>query len=104
MPSPAWENLDQFFSLDDFAVTFVVTPQAGGPARTLKGIFDEPYMNAELGDYERDTARPRFTCKASDLVGLGRGDTVTYDGRTFRVATGPQGDGTGVAVLMLDPA
>ena len=100
MPSPAWENLDDFLNTDEFAVGAIIAFQAGG-IRTVSGIFDDPYMNAGLGEYDMDSSRPRLLCKEPDLVGVDRGDQVTIDGTLYDVLTGPQSDGTGMAILAL---
>lgn len=100
MPATGWEDLDEFLSVDEFASTATVVLH-DGTTRQVAGIFDDPYLNAELGEYELDTTRPRFTCKAADVVGVARGDTVTIGGETFDVMTSPQGDGEGVAMLDL---
>lgn len=102
MPTPAWDNLDAFVNTDDFAVLATVTLHDGA-VRMVRGIFDDPYLNAQLGEYELDTSRPRFTCKEADVIGVLRGDTVEIDGRTFDVLTSAQPDGTGMAQLELAP-
>lgn len=99
--SPAWENLDEFFSTDDFAVVGVVTRKAGGTF-SVKGHFDDPYLNAALGDaLDRDDIRPKFMCKMSDVANVVRFDTITIEGRTYDILSAPHGDGTGTAVLDL---
>ena len=100
MPGPSWDNLDAFLSLDDFAVEAVVTPQEGVP-RSIRGIFDEPYLNTQLGEYEADSSDPRLMCKQTDVVDLRDMDQVKINGRTFYLLTNPQNDGTGLAVLRL---
>ncbi len=100
MPTPAWDDLSTFLSVDDFAVEATLTRQ-DGDARVVIGIFDEPYLNAQLGEYEMDTSRPRFTCKESDVVGVLRGDMVHINGRVYDVLSSAQPDGTGMAVLEL---
>lgn len=98
---PAWDDLDQFLSTDDFAVAATLRPANGG-ARTVRGIFDAPYLNAQLGEYEVDSSKPRFTCKESDVAGAKRGDEITIPGAgTFDILTSPHGDGTGMATLEL---
>lgn len=105
MPAPAWEDLDDFLRDDDFAVPAVISLQAGGQVQ-LSVIFDDPNVNAELGDaYTKDTAHPQATCRA-DLVGaVRRGDTITIQFHTgaqvFDILTAPQPDGTGMAALEL---
>ena len=98
MPKHAWEDLDAFFSLDEFATTITLRLQSG-EVRQFNAVFDDPYLNAELGEYELDTNRPRLTCKESDVLSVTRGDVVEIDGKTYDVLTGPQPDGTGMAML-----
>lgn len=102
MPKPSWENLDDFLSTDDFAVVATITPQSGAQ-RFVKGIFDDPYFNSDIGEYEADLSHPRFTCKFEDVDGLKRGDSVSVQGEfgTFTIMSDPQRDGTGMAVLRM---
>lgn len=98
--SPAWENLDDFLNTDDFAVVGTVTRKAGGTI-SVKGHFDDPYLNAALGEFERDDIKPKFTCKMSDVAVVVRFDTITISGKTYDILSAPHGDGTGIAVLEL---
>ena len=99
---PAWDDLDAFLDPDEFGVRATVRLQSGA-VRQVVGIFDELYLNAQLGEYEADSTRPRLLCKESDLLGVTRGDVVELDGRAFDVMTSPQPDGVGMAVLDLAP-
>lgn len=96
----SWENLNIFVDPDDFGDA-VMLRLLDGTVRAVHGVFDEPYLNAELGEYELDTARPRLTCKWSDVQDVKRGDTCEIDGRLYDVMTNAQSDGTGMAVLEL---
>lgn len=100
MVTPKWDNLDDFVSPDDFAQRVAFALQSG-QSLPVVGIFDEPYLNADIGEYEMDTSDPRFTAKASALAGISRGDTVTIDGALYDVMGYPQPDGTGFAVVKL---
>lgn len=103
MRGPSWEDLDDFLQTDDdggFAQTAVIQFQAGG-TRTIKVIFDDPYLNAQLGEYEADTSEPRISGKEADLVGVRARDLVTVAGETFDVLTSPQADGTGWAMVTM---
>lgn len=100
MPATDWEDLDEFLQIDEFATTAMIDLQ-DGTSRSVVGIFDDPFLNAELGEYELDTTRPRLTCKTVEVAGVGRGDEVSIDGETFDVMTSPQGDGEGMSVLDL---
>ena len=106
MTSPSWENLDVFLQTDavgGFAITATIQLADGSDDKLVTGIFDEPYLNAQLGEYEVDDAQPRFTCKSSDVKGVARGDDLLLpDGRKFHVMTYPQQDGTGMSILKLE--
>lgn len=103
MRGPSWENLDDFLQTDDdggFAQPAVIQFQAGG-TRTIQVIFDDPYLNAQLGEYEADTSEPRISGKETDMAGVRRGDVVTVAGEVFDVMTSPQADGTGWALVTM---
>lgn len=102
MTTPAWDDLDAFFDVDDFAVTATITLRSG-QTRQVPGIYDGPYVKARVGDdIEQDTTRPTFTCKAADVIGVQRGDAIAIPGEgQFGILTSPQPDGTGTAVLEL---
>lgn len=103
MRGPSWENLDDFLQLDQnggFATPVVLHFQHGG-TRSISVLFDDPYLNAELGEYEMDTSQPRISGKEIDLSGLQRGDFVVMDGESFDVLSGPEGDGQGWAMVKL---
>lgn len=103
MRGPSWENLDDFLQTDDdggFANTAVIHFQTGG-SRTVKAIFDDPYLDADIGEYVADTSQPRLNGKEVDFAGVTRGDTVTVTGETFDILTSPQADGTGWAIITM---
>lgn len=101
---PNWDDLDAFVDTADFAVAATITPAAGG-RKVVPGIYDEKYLDAALGEYVEETTRPRFTCKEADVTGIKRGDAICIPGQgEFHIMTGPQTDGTGMAVLDLTPA
>ena len=100
MPRLAWEDLDAFLQVDEFATWATVRLQDGGERR-IRGIFDDPYLNAELGEYELDSTRPRLTCRWDDVRDVTRGDVVEIDGTTYDVVTNAQPDGTGMGLLAL---
>lgn len=102
MPAPDWENLDQFLAEEDFAVP-VELRRDGNLLRTISAIFDAPFLNAELGEYELDTVQPRLTCKAADVADVVRGDECVVDGATLDVVRSPEPDGSGLAIVPLAP-
>lgn len=105
MPKPSWENLDDFLATDDdggFATPAILISQAGG-RKTVSVIFDDPYFNAQLGEYEADASQPRITGKECDLVDVRRGDLVKVNGQTYEALKSYQPDGTGMATVELAP-
>lgn len=103
MPAPSWENLDDFFTADTdggFAFPAVIHSQKGW-TRKINAIFDDPYFNSQIGEYEADTSSPRITAKEADVAGVLRGDTIIVAGETFDVLASPEQDGTGTAVVRM---
>lgn len=114
MPAPSWENLDDFLQPEsggDFAILAAITLQGSGQVLHVWGIFDDPYLNAELGEYEADTSAPRFTCKEVDVADVDRADvwqqvdpkTHAPIGQPFDIMTAPQSDGAGMAIVRMEP-
>jgi len=93
------EDLTEFF--DDFAVKATLV-LANGRRREIQCIYDDPYLNADLGEYVVDTSEPRITARTQDIAGLTfRDSQVIVQGETFDVVTQPQHDGTGISVVKL---
>lgn len=102
MRAPDWESLDDFLNEEEFATAVHVT-RADGAVLTLSGIYEDQYLDAQLGEYRMDSTRPRVWCKQIDVQGVRRGDTCLVDGTLYDVLTEPQGDGAGMAMLDLAP-
>jgi len=100
MPHPPWEDLSEFFDVDDFATIATIT-RAGGQIGEVRGIYDDPNQVSRLGEYELDHPVPRFTCREVDVTGVSRGDTATIEGRVYDIMQEPELDGTGLATLIL---
>lgn len=100
MPHPAWDDVEDFIELDDFASPVVLTLQSG-EQKSFPGIFDDPLMTAQTGEYAADLRDPRLTCLESDVRGVSRGDRVVVADKPYDVLDAPHFDGTGTAVLKL---
>ena len=103
MPKPSWENLDDFLTTDDdggFAIPAIIRFQDGS-RKPVNVIYDDPYFNAQLGEYDADSSQPRITGKEADLAAIRRGDLVQVDGVTYEALTSYQPDGTGMAMVSL---
>ena len=107
MPHPTWDNPADFLDPDEFAVKAIIQFQ-DGTTRPIVGMYDGPYREAQLGEYEQDTTKPKFTCVEGTCNGAKRGDgLVVYEADgvtvfgTFGILTYPQPDGTGLEVLEL---
>lgn len=69
-------------------------------SKTCKGIFDNSFVDAQIGETSLDTTQPRLTCKFSDVREIPREATVTVRDKTYSV-TQIQPDGTGFAIVTL---
>lgn len=105
MANPSWENMDDFLATDDdggFATPAIIVSQAGG-RKTVNVIFDDPCFNAQLSGFEADASQPFITGKATDLVGVRRGDLIKIGTQSYEALTSYQPDGTGMATVKLAP-
>ena len=101
MPAPAWEDLSAFLSVDDFATLASFTTKSGQTIPGVPGIFDDPTMNVESGEYDMASSQPRFTCAYAPVAALKKNDECVIDGVTYLLDHDPHPDGTGMAVLMM---
>jgi hypothetical protein len=93
------EDLDMFFDLDDFGLSFTIKLQ-GLAVVTLIGLFDE---QVEVIENDQSFIRPAVTFKSSQVVGIDRGHTVTNDatGIEYRLFKHPEPDGFGLTRFYL---
>lgn len=92
------DPLDVF--LADFAKEEELVFEWETGSKTLRGIFDNSFVDAQLGETVLDTTTPRVTCKHSDAIQVPREAMVTIDGAAYSV-TQIQPDGTGFAIITL---
>lgn len=100
MAAPDWEDLDAFLGLHDFAVQARLLFR-DGRQREVSVIFDDAFLDVQIGEYSLEATQPRALGKEADLAGLRRGDQVRIGGVTYDVTAGPQEDGTGMATVPL---
>lgn len=95
----ASEDIDLFFSTDDFAETVAFTPEGGSPV-SIPVIFDEPYTLTAAQGITYQNANPTCQARTSDVSTATAGATIVRGSTTYYV-TDVQPDGTGVTVLVL---
>jgi hypothetical protein len=80
----------------------VVYAHSAGPVVALTAVFDEAHVVQDVeGDRGVSTTRPVLTVRRADLSLAPRpGDTLSVDGRSWRVAE-VQPDGGGMSKLLL---
>lgn len=96
------ENLSVFirdFAEDD-EIVFEWETEDGETSKTLRGIFDDSFVDAQTGETVLDTTQPRLTVIASDAEGIPREAVATIRGRAYSV-TQIQPEGTGLAIIQL---
>lgn len=94
------DPLDVF--IDDFSedelIVFEWEPTG---SKSCKGIFDNGFVDAAIGETSLTTTQPRLTCLASDVVGVvPREAMTTIRGKAYSVVE-VQPDGTGFAIVHL---
>ena len=72
----------------------------GGGQVTVRGIFDNSFVDSVTGETILDTTQPRITCKWEDARKISREATVMIRGSEYSV-TKIEPDGTGFATVQL---
>lgn len=85
---------------EDDEIVFEWEADGEPQTKSLKGIFDDSFTDAQTGETILDTTQPRVTCIASDAAVVPREATTTIRGKLYSV-TQVQPDGTGCAVIQL---
>jgi hypothetical protein len=75
---------DVFFNTDDFAEALTYTP-AGGTAKTINGIFREPYQAMNPVTAEVEATVPYALVKTADLAAGVRGTIARADGSSYTI-------------------
>lgn len=96
MTAPAFEDLDDFFHTDEFAIEVVF--DGGSP---VKAIMDADFIEAGEATVGIEGDQPRLTCKAQDVNTVQHGSTVVADGDTYTVR-GIEPDGSGLVRFVLE--
>ncbi len=94
------ENLDAFFSTDDFAVSATWTPD-GDTSSAITGIFDNEYSDASGGEVDFEASQPTFLVQTADVPDVAQGDQLFVNSRYYRIVN-VQPDGTGLTLLILE--
>lgn len=87
-------DLGTFLNTGEFAVD--ITFGAG----TIKGIFDNEFIESNQDEISVEDLQPQVIVKSSDIPGLAHGDTMTIESVVYNVV-GIQPDGTGLTLVIL---
>lgn len=90
---------DRTLLLADFGITATVTP-SGGSASDITVIFDNEYIDVDIGEAGVQSTQPKFLCKTIDVSSLTEGDTAVINSTTYYIQTIQQ-DGTGMSEVFL---
>jgi hypothetical protein len=90
---------DRTLLLADFGITATVTP-SGGSASDITVIFDNEYIDVDIGEAGVQSTQPKFICKTTDVSSLTEGDTAVINSITYYIQIIQQ-DGTGFSEVFL---
>ncbi len=85
---------------EDDEIVFEWETEEGTATKSLKGIFDDSFVDATTGETILDTTQPRITCVQADAEGIPREAMTTIRGKAYSV-TRIQPEGTGMAIIQL---
>lgn len=101
MAFESYDDLGDFFGLDDFAIqaTYVKT---GNPNATVLGIFDNPQVSQGVSEHLDITIpAPKFVCRTADIATVEEGDQLIVNSVTYYIRV-QANDGEGVSTLYLE--
>jgi len=84
----------------DFAEDEEIVFEWEDGSKTLKGIFDDSFVDAATGETVLDTTQPRITALWSEAQEIPREAIATIRGKAYSV-TLVQPDGTGFAIIQM---
>ena len=92
---------DRAFMLADFGVEATFdTPDSSH--KTIKGVFDNDYEAVNAGgSMDFAITRPRFYCRAADVLDVEEGDDLEIDKVSYKIRV-VMPDGTGMTELLLE--
>jgi len=90
----------RIFTGGKFAVEAVFTIEGSAQPLTLKGVFDNAFYNATLGENNLEESTPRLTVTAEDAAGIVRETPCEIDGKKYSVID-TQPDGIGLMLITL---
>lgn len=92
-----------FLDTDEFGVEATYTPAGGGASSTVKGIFDNTFIEADAeAEVNVQASVPVFTCRTADLTSGGVfNDQLVISGVTYKAKI-IRPDGTGMTSLFLE--
>lgn len=94
LKSDILSDLATFINTDEFAVSITYN------STSIAGIFDDEYKGVNQITGEIEATAPQVIVKASDVLGIVHGSTLTINSATYYVINILQ-DGTGLTTLIL---
>lgn len=97
---PDWDDIDDFFDEDDFAISATYTP-SGGLAKSILVIPDSVPVDSPVSGTVYSNQRKTVLCKTSDVEGATEGETLEIDSVTWYVKDVDANEAEGTTTLML---
>ena len=98
---PDWDDMDDFFDEDDFAVPAMYVP-VGGAAQSILVIVDSvPADSSVSGNILYSNQHKTVLCKTTDVPEATNGDVLTIDGVTYNVIDVGKNEAEGTTTLVL---
>lgn len=95
---PDFENLDDFFELEEFAQPVLKGPP--GSEVEIHPIFDNATVLVDDAQAPVNIPQPMITCKTADVLDVEEGTRFVVGGIAY-TALEPDHDGTGISTIRL---
>lgn len=97
------DTFKQAFAASDKAILNAVGDNALLDGLPVRGKFDAPWLQPEIGTMRTGILEPTFTAPGTVIYAAVKGSLLEFDGDGYDVIKKPKPDGTGMTTLILRP-
>ena len=96
-------DFKQTFAQNDASIIAALGDDALLDGQPVRGLFDAPWLQQQLGGLNTSIQEPQFTGRSVDLSAAANGSVLRVNGSDYEVMPPIEPDGSGMTTLYLRP-
>jgi len=96
-------SFEKDFAAYDTAILSAVGDDALLDGNLVRGKFDAPWLQPEIGTLRTGLREPTFTAQDAVLATAVKGSVLDFNDKNYDVVKAPKPDGSGMTTLVLRP-